>query len=116
VTRFLTTRPARLTLALAVAAMLLLCVSFLVPAAPVHHFRLNGRRMTDTPLGWQDVVLAVCRVGAGIAAIAALLRHQRSVETIADIVREERATIPYDRTAGVDARGNTRVQSEPRRR
>ena len=45
-----------------------------------------------------------------------LRSQQRTVETIDDIIREEAATIPYDRSAGVDARGNTRVHSEPRRR
>lgn len=87
-----------------------------MPDAPVHHFRLNGRRFTETPLGWQDAVLFTCLGGAVLVAIAALLSHQRTVETIDDIIREEAATVPYDRSAGVDARGNTRVRSEPRRR
>lgn len=95
---------------------LLLVASLIAPDAPLHHVRLNGRRFTETPLGWQDAVLFACRGGAVLVAIAALLSQQRTVETIDDIIREEAATIPYDRSAGVDARGNTRVHSEPRRR
>ena len=92
---------------------LLLVASLIVPHAPVHRFRPNGRRFTETPLGWQDAVLLACRAGAALVATAALLSQQRTVETIDDIIREEAATIPYDRSTGVDARGNTRVQSEP---
>ena len=113
VTRFFTTRPGRLTAALVVAAVLCVAVSFLIPGTPGHVVRVNGHRETEYPLGWQEVVIGALRLGGVILAIVAALRQQRTVETVDDIVREEQATIPYDRSAGVDARGNTRVGSEP---
>jgi hypothetical protein len=116
VKRYFTTRPTRLTVVLAVLAIALLAVSFLVPGTPAHHVRVGGHRETEYPLGWQEVVIGALRIGGVIAAIAAALRHQKTVETVDDIIRQEAATIPYDRSASVDARGNTRVASEPRRR
>jgi hypothetical protein len=97
--RFFTTRPARLTATLAVIAVVFVIVSFVVPGTPAHHFRVDGHRVSETPLGWQEVVIGAPRVGGVVVAIVALLRHQRRVETIDDIVREDRATIPYDRSA-----------------
>jgi hypothetical protein len=88
-------------------------VSFRIPGTPGHVVRVNGRRETQYPLGWQEVVIGALRIGGVILAIVAGLRQQRTVETIDDIVREEQATIAYDRSAGVDAHGNTRVASEP---
>ena len=111
--RFFTTRPRRLTVALVAVAVLCVAASFLIPGTPGHVVRVNGHRETEYPLGWQEVVIGALRIAGVVLAIVAALRQQRTVETIDDIVREEQATIPYDRSAGVDARGNTRVASEP---
>lgn len=71
------------------------------------------RRFTTRPTRLTATLAVLAVVFVVVIAIVALLRHQRRVETIDDIVREEQATIPYDRSAGVDDRGNTRVASEP---
>jgi hypothetical protein len=44
-----------------------------------------------------------------LGILAALVRHQKTLETVDGIIREEQANVPYDRSAGVDARGNTPV-------
>jgi hypothetical protein len=107
VKRYVTTRPTRSTVVLGILAVALLVASFLVPGTPVHHTRVDGHRVTETPLGWQEVVIAALRIGGVIFAIVALVRHQKTVETVDGIIREEQANVPHDRSAGVDARGNT---------
>jgi hypothetical protein len=107
VKRYVTTRPARPTLILLGLAEVFLAASFFSPAVPRSTLRLGHHaRVTDPELGWQMGLLLV---------VAAALRHQRTSDTLNTIIREERAPLPYDRTAGVDARGNTAVDISPRR-
>jgi hypothetical protein len=117
VKRYMTTRPARLTLLLLGLAALLVAASFFSPAVPRSTMRLRHHvRVTDPIFGWQIVLFLTLRYGGLLLVLAAALRHQRTADTLETIVREERAPLPYDRTAGIDARGNTAVDIEPTRR
>lgn len=112
----MTTRPARPTLILLGLAVVFLAASFFSPAVPRSTLRLGHHaRVTDPELGWQMGLFLVLRYGGLLLVVAAALRHQRTSDTLNTIIREERAPLPYDRTAGVDARGNTAVDISPRR-
>ena len=114
--RYVTTRLAPLTLLLLGLAAAFLVASFFAPAVPRKTLGLGHHvHISDPEFGWQAVLFLVLRYGGLLLLIAAALRHQRTADTVETIIREERAPLPYDRTAGVDARGNTAVDMEPPR-
>lgn len=101
---------------LLVLAVAMLVASLFVPAEPVlAHVTARGRVLYHTETTWRTILLLILRAGGLAVLLAAALSQQRTVETIDDVIRDESATIPYDRTAGVDARGNSAVtMDEPR--